>query len=222
MAWVQTATGRRVDLVNPDPKTISMADVARSLAGQCRYFGGTTRHYSVAEHSLLVAFALEAEGAEPLVILSALLHDAPEAFLLDLPHPLKESMPEVVRNWWHTTERRMGAAMEIAFGVPEGTITRPPEAVKRLDVDILSWEVPQFMQTRAALRRLDGDLFRDWSFQPSGGDRWTALARDVYGLSEHVWASVEPRRSTVAYWWLANVRSVLNERRRNVAAASRL
>lgn len=159
MGWIQTASGRRVDLVFPDPGTIDLEDVARSLGGQCRYFGGTTRHYSVADHSCRLAWALLELGEPSAVALSALFHDAPEAFLTDLPYPLKAAMPSAVRHWWDSVETRMGTAMEVAFALPVGLITDPPKVVRLLDEQIVAYEFPLVMNDRGLEPK---DLFEGW------------------------------------------------------------
>ena len=165
MSWVQTASGARVVLLRPQPEQIHLADVARHLAGQCRYMGGTTAHYSVAEHSMRVAFALESAGYSAFEVLAGLLHDAPEAFLLDLPAPLKASMPAVVRHWWDSAERRMGAAMEVAFAVPRGIITDPPKIVAEFDRRIVVNEREEFLVL--PYDRVAEPGFEDWEIKPA-------------------------------------------------------
>jgi len=66
--------------------------IAHALAHTARYGGHARRFYSVAEHCLLVErivrTAPKYQGA-PLECQWALLHDADEAYLLDMPAPIK-------------------------------------------------------------------------------------------------------------------------------------
>jgi hypothetical protein len=65
--------------------------IARSLSRINRWNGNTTRPYSVAEHSVRVASLVA-----PRLRLAALLHDAAEAFIGDLPYPIRKQQPAPV------------------------------------------------------------------------------------------------------------------------------
>jgi hypothetical protein len=85
---IETASGRYVDLNDPQPETIALADIAYALAHTCRYSGHTSRFYSVAEHAVLVAERV-IETGHPDLALAALHHDDAEAFFGDLTRPFK-------------------------------------------------------------------------------------------------------------------------------------
>jgi hypothetical protein len=85
MTVVQTYTGARVDLLDPKPEAINITDIAHHLAQICRFTGATREHYSVAQHSVLVAAMVPPECA-----FRALLHDAHEAYMGDISQPVKE------------------------------------------------------------------------------------------------------------------------------------
>lgn len=87
--WMQTYTGRVFYPVSPLAEDIDPVDIAHSLALQCRYGGHVDRFYSVAEHCLLMSWWVEPKNA-----LHALLHDATEAYVSDVPRPLKGHLPE--------------------------------------------------------------------------------------------------------------------------------
>jgi hypothetical protein len=82
--WIQTFTGRQFWPLDPRPEEVCIEDVAHSLSNQCRYSGHVERFYSVAEHSYRASLIVPPEDA-----MWALLHDASEAYLVDLPRPLK-------------------------------------------------------------------------------------------------------------------------------------
>lgn len=89
MSWILTHTGKRFDLLAPRAELISTIDIAHALAQVCRFNGHTRHHYSVAQHSLLVASIVPAD-----LQLTALLHDATEAYVGDLVRPLKALLPD--------------------------------------------------------------------------------------------------------------------------------
>lgn len=96
--WMQTASGRAYWPLDPRASEVCIEDIAHSLSMQCRYAGHCQRFYSVAEHSILVSQLVPPEHA-----LHGLLHDAAEAYLVDLPRPVKRHMPEYAEveesNW---------------------------------------------------------------------------------------------------------------------------
>lgn len=85
--WVQTYTGRAVFPLDLRPDDIDIRDVAHALSMQCRYAGHVQRFYSIAEHSVHVARWCRQYG--PDAALHGLLHDATEAYLVDVPRPVK-------------------------------------------------------------------------------------------------------------------------------------
>lgn len=131
--WLNTATGRRFDFLNPKPEDIDIVDIAVALSHQCRYAGHTREHYSVASHSLIIANTLDLLDYAPEVVIWGLLHDAAEAYVTDIPWPLKAAglVPELSR-----VEKAIMAAVVAKFGLPE---TEPP-IVKDLDLEILDVE----------------------------------------------------------------------------------
>ena len=99
--FIETYTGRAFDSLHPDPNLISIIDIAHALSNQCRYSGHTERFYSTAQHSCLLAdYAGRYRSADPASCLQILMHDAAEAYLVDIPRPVKQFMPEY-RSWDH-------------------------------------------------------------------------------------------------------------------------
>lgn len=83
-AQVYTFTGKALSLLAPDPDLIDIDDIAQGLSLQCRFVGQVGRFYSVAQHSVLCSYM-----SEPGDALAALLHDAAEAYMGDVPRPVK-------------------------------------------------------------------------------------------------------------------------------------
>jgi 5'-deoxynucleotidase YfbR-like HD superfamily hydrolase len=132
------------DPLNPDPDLINIEDIAHALSMQCRFSGHTTFHYSVGSHSLVVCRLCPAEHQ-----LWGLLHDASEAYLVDLPSPVKKcSEFKVFRRY----EQRLHEAIHYRFKV-QSQIDEP--AVKHADAVALAAEKRQTMGLTSSLEGLD-------------------------------------------------------------------
>lgn len=80
--WMQTFTGRAYWPCDPLPSDVYIGDIAHALARLCRFNGHViVPHYSVAEHSVRCSRIVESNLA-----LAALLHDAAEAYVADVPN----------------------------------------------------------------------------------------------------------------------------------------
>ena len=90
---IQTYTGIGFDPINPDPELIKIEDIAHALSNQCRFSGHARSFYSVAQHSAHCAEIACLASNAPLAR-AMLLHDASEAYLLDMPRPLKKAFPQ--------------------------------------------------------------------------------------------------------------------------------
>lgn len=101
---IKTHSERHFDYINPTSESIYIGDIAWSLARQGRFLGHTNTYpvLSVAEHSVNVAKKMEkvftAANATPekifIAALTGLLHDASEAYMADIPSPLKRLLPD--------------------------------------------------------------------------------------------------------------------------------
>lgn len=124
--WLQTYTGRPFWPLDPRPEEIDIEDIAQALSLKCRYGGHCLCFYSVAEHSVLVSQHVAPEHA-----LWALLHDAGEAYLADIPRPVKPSL-----DGWKAIEARVMRAVCDRFGLPH----QEPREVKAVDFAITTDE----------------------------------------------------------------------------------
>lgn len=97
MTWILTNGALPFDLLNPRAEDILTTDLAHALSLVCRFNGHCAHHYSVAQHSLLVAYIIEKEGGTPEEQLAGLLHDGTEAYISDLTRPLKLLLIEAAR-----------------------------------------------------------------------------------------------------------------------------
>ena len=83
-------------MFEPDPTDVQLKDIAAGLAHTCRFGGHCRDFYSVAHHSLHVSSELS--DTTPRLQLLGLLHDAGEAYLGDIPRPLKAEHDVFERN----------------------------------------------------------------------------------------------------------------------------
>lgn len=104
--------GGLLDLKAPRPDMIHPEDIARGLARQFRFSGQTARPYSVLAHSLWAERDAEAGGVSTRARLAVLLHDAAEAYIGDVPTPLKVLLPI-----FSDIEDRLMAAILARFGL---------------------------------------------------------------------------------------------------------
>lgn len=137
--WMLTASGAEYHLggaraLMPD-NAPRIDDIAHALAQINRFNGHTTRPYSVAEHSLLVADVAAWRGASAVVELAALLHDAHEAYVGDMPSPTKWLMGGV----WVSLEAPHIAQVRATFNIKTASAAARYE-IKRCDIIALATE----------------------------------------------------------------------------------
>jgi hypothetical protein len=87
--WIQTFTGKKAHPFDLLPDQVCIEDIAHALANTCRFSGHCRTYYSVAEHSVRMSHLVWAGGDSAYLSMAALLHDAAEAYLGDVPAPLK-------------------------------------------------------------------------------------------------------------------------------------
>lgn len=156
---IETFSGRYVDVSNPSADDITLDDVAHALSNICRYGGHCKSFYSVAEHAVFVSKRLERKG-EPLAIqLMGLHHDDAEAFLSDIPRPMKPLLGETYKQMTEAMDAAIIEGLGLYRGVPFDA-----HAIKTAD----NWSL--FVEARHLL--------------PSGGKLWWdgAQASAAWGL----------------------------------------
>ena len=116
-AWQRMLSGRRLDLLDPSPLDIEIADIAHGLARVARWNGQTrgAHIFSVAQHTLLVEAVMREQTprVDIQVRLAALMHDAPEYVIGDMISPFKA----VIGGSYKVVEKRLLSAIHIRFGL---------------------------------------------------------------------------------------------------------
>lgn len=136
--WVQTFTGKQFWPLEPRIDDICIEDIAHALSNLCRYGGHTECFYSVAQHCLLVSQILPKEHA-----LRGLLHDASEAYLIDVPRPIKHS---IGMEAYRIAEKRLQGMIYKRFGL----YPQEPDCIKIADRQLLRTEQRDLMKPAPA------------------------------------------------------------------------
>src|SRR3954451_9390977 len=155
--WQRMLSGRRLDLLDPSPLDIEIADIAHGLARVARWNGQTSgaHIFSVAQHTLLVEAVMreQAPRVDASVRLAALLHDAPEYVIGDMISPFKA----VLGGDYKAVEKRLLAAIHVRFGLPAALADEVTQLIKAADrgaAYLEATELAGFAQTEA--KRLFG------------------------------------------------------------------
>ncbi|PDS97678.1 hypothetical protein CO659_12555 [Rhizobium sp. S9] len=152
---MQTATGRKFWPMDPRADEVFIEDIAHALSMQCRYAGHCLRFYSVAEHCVLMARKLRWEGVD--VALWALMHDASESYLVDVPRPVKPYL-----DGYKAAEAKVMAAICDRYGLAHEMPAVVHDADNRIIADELANLVPMEWHARYAGQELGVEL-RYWS-----------------------------------------------------------
>ena len=142
-AWQRMLSGRRLDLLDPSPLDVEIADIAHGLARLARWNGQTkgAHAFSVAQHCVLVeaiAAALKSDLSEK-YRLAALLHDAPEYVVGDLISPFKAAMGVHYKSF----EERIQRAIHIRFGLAPLLPLNIAQLIKKADKIAAYFEATQ-------------------------------------------------------------------------------
>lgn len=134
--WMQTFTGRQFWPIDPRPEDIDIVDIAHALSHLCRFAGHVRAFYSVADHCVRVSRL--ASPHDRMLALAGLLHDATEAYVVDVPRPLKRFLPGYAE-----IEARVARCVEVRFDLETGILDHA--AVKGWDETLLATEARDLM-----------------------------------------------------------------------------
>ncbi len=137
--WMRTHSGGRFYVSDVTRTKIKLEDISHGLSHICRFGGHTKFFYSVAQHSLMVADIVKALGGTVEQEMWALMHDSTEAYMGDIPTPLKHTLTN------------FGAREEVLMGHIDNQLSLPdhggweyiPSIVKQADKIALVTEARQ-------------------------------------------------------------------------------
>ncbi len=144
-AYIQTFTGKLIDVLDLDIDLLDIRDIAHSLSQQCRFNGHCGEFYSVAQHCVYVSRQLPKKKK-----LAGLMHDGTETYLCDIPSPLKPHLSNY-------KQLELAAAKKIEEKWFDGLDVLEDPEIKEADVRMLATE------------------FRDLRSHNSPVEHWTAL-----------------------------------------------
>lgn len=139
MDTITTYTGEDFAPRCPDPGKLHLRDIAHALSLLTRANGHFAQFYSVGQHSLNCAKEAAARGCTPLVQLAALLHDASEAYLCDIPRPLKRAMEA-----YRQDEARLQRCVEEKY-LPGTLSDADRRIIRAIDDEMMIWEFHALM-----------------------------------------------------------------------------
>jgi len=166
MDWIQTYTGRKFHPLDPSEAEFDIRDIAHSLSLLCRFNGHCLRFYSVAEHSVRVARILPEEHR-----LWGLLHDAGEAYVTDLPRPVKKQMP-IFRAFEDRILERVAQVFGLSWPMPA--------LVKAADDTLLATEARDLMAPHPADWGLGTNPLDEQIIDPLGPEAAERLFLDTF------------------------------------------
>ena len=128
---IRTFSGNYLNVFMPDPDKILIEDIAHALSHQCRFSGHLKEFYSVAQHSIMCSTFVSLENK-----FAALMHDASEAYLVDIPSPIKHNLDH-----YREVEHKLMKIIADKFGF----IYPLNEEIKKVDREMLELEWEELM-----------------------------------------------------------------------------
>lgn len=130
-SWMHTYTGENIYPYDLTPEQVNIVDIAHALSRICRFGGHCEGFYSVAQHSVLIS-----ELVDKKYKLCALLHDSPEAYVCDIPKPVKMHL-----EGYNKLEDQIWKTISSKFSLPE----KIPSEIKDQDRAIVQVELRDIM-----------------------------------------------------------------------------
>ena len=127
---ITTYTGKHFDPTQPEKERICIDDIAHALS-----LGHVKTFFSVGQHCILCAKEAMARGLPRRLALAALLHDASECYMSDVPRPFKKSLPEYQRQ----EEKLLCIIYEKYLGT--GLSAKEEQQLKNIDNDLLWYDL---------------------------------------------------------------------------------
>jgi 5'-nucleotidase len=162
MTWTLTHSGTVMNLMEPRPEMVKLGDIAVHLSRIARFSGATDDFYSVADHSVFVALIIKDLRGSVEQQIAGLFHDAHEAYIGDIPTPVKFAL---------------GDQASIAI----------EDLKRRLDIEIFdAMDVRWDDETALMVKHADAVALATerQCFMPASGPRWplkaTATERTPY------------------------------------------
>lgn len=122
---IHTYTGKRYNVLNPDPRQVDIIDIAHHLSNLNRFTGATLYPYSIAQHAVLCSQEVWRfvphidKHLLDFIEFCTLHHDDPEAYVNDLSRPLKYSQGmSGYRDLEDENWKAIAVALDIPYNLP--------------------------------------------------------------------------------------------------------
>ena len=133
--YITTYGGTHFTPTEPNAADIHITDIAHALSLICRGNGHVKTFFSVGQHCIHCALEAKARGYSDRVVLACLLHDAGEAYMSDVPRPLKP----YISDYKVIEGKLLNTIYEKYLGSP---LTTEEEAlVQNIDDDMLYYDL---------------------------------------------------------------------------------
>ncbi len=139
---ILTYSKTEVNPFNIQPEDINIEDIAHSLSMMTRANGHFKHFYSVAQHSINCAMEAKSRGLSKSIQLACLLHDAAEAYIADVPRPVKNKLIG-----YDKIEKKISDVVYSKFDLKELT-DNEHKVIKEIDDALLYYEFKELMGTR--------------------------------------------------------------------------
>ena len=152
---IYTFKGHKINLYKPDENEIDMDDISHVLSYQCRFGGNVNKFHSVAQHSLEVQQLLSEYDTN--TQFAGLMHDAQEAYMTDLPTPIKVLLPD-----YSTMEERLAQKIRDKYDINYGR--KESDLVNNADKVSLMTEIEELIPSKLGDKTLNykaDDSIRD-------------------------------------------------------------
>jgi len=146
-----TYTGEVIDLMNPKENNYLIEDIAHHLAYICRWNGATKTYLSVAEHCCMM-FDMVPEAHKA----TALFHDCEEAYWGDIIKPVKNLLPDEMRQ----RMREMRALIFEKFSVPAIS-----EVIEKVDFELLQFDFQNTILTSNHIGMSCYEAEKEWLYR---------------------------------------------------------
>lgn len=147
VVFIQSYSGRAITFLDPKVEQIDVEDIAHALSLLCRFGGHCREFYSVAEHSVRCAKKAAEKGLGDDLCFEALMHDASEAYLVDMPRPIKQQL-----QGYRDVEAKLDAVIREKYELPP----KMSDEIHLIDNEMLATEKRDLMNPSMG----------KWSFLP--------------------------------------------------------
>lgn len=168
MTNINTVSGKQINIEDPRPESIDIEDIAHALSFICRGCGNTRIFFPVARHCVYCAEEAKARGYSNEVILACLLHDASEAYMTDIPKPIKDNLLPQYRVYEnnlldHIYRKFLGRSLT----------EEEEQQVGAVDHDLLMYDLKYLLNVNTELPEIHVEL--KYEFEPFEQSRLTYL-----------------------------------------------